>query len=178
MFCRHFQTHNQVFKVQNGPYLSKNAPCTSYLPENQVFQNVIQFFSKTNPNTLYTFLHIFKSLKCKMFQNFLWMFHLPATFQKIQGFKKWSDFVQNHSKCFVYTSLYMIKCLKCKMFHNFLGMFHWPAIFPKISLKMWSDYFQNHSQCFVDISLHIIKCIKCKMFHNFHWMFQLPPIFP
>jgi hypothetical protein len=101
-----------------------------------------------------TSLHIIKCLKCKMFHNFLGMFHLPAIFRKIQGFNMWSSVFQNHSKYFVDTSLPIIKCLKCKMFHNFLGMFHLPAIFRKIQgLKMWFDLFQNHSKCFVDTSL-------------------------
>jgi hypothetical protein len=77
-----------------------------------------------------------------MFHKFLKMFHLPAIFRKMQGFKMWSDIFQNHSKCFIDTFLHVINFLRWKMFHDFLGMFHFPAIFQKIQgFKLWSDFF-------------------------------------
>jgi hypothetical protein len=123
----------------------------------KMWSDLFQNHSKCFVNTS---LHIIKCLKCKMFHNFLGMFHLPDIFQKIQGFKMWSDWFQNHSKCFVDTSLHIIKYLKCKMFHNFLRMFHLPDIFRKIydfknvirfvpkPLKMLCRHFHTHNQVF------------------------------
>jgi hypothetical protein len=171
MLYRHFPTHYQVFKVQNVPWYSGNIPFTSHLPENLGFRNVIQ--SSTKP--LKMLYRHFKCLKCKMFLDILGMFHLPPIYPKIWGFKMWSNFFQNNSKCFIDTSLHIIKSLSCKMFHNFLGIFHLPPIYPKIwGFEMWSNLLQNHSKCFIDTSLHIIKCLKYKMFLDILGMLHLP----
>ena len=43
---RDFLTHNQVFKVQNVPYISGNVPFPPHFPQNPGFTNGIRFFLK------------------------------------------------------------------------------------------------------------------------------------